>query len=289
MVYNLPKLPPREENSNKGTFGKILNVSGSEYMTGAAYLSSVSALRTGAGYVELASHKDVLRAVSTLAPEIVLAPIERIPKILESADVLAIGCGLSTSEDAVELFKNTISQVENIPVVIDADGLNILANNKEILPSRAILLENRFSAKEGKQVQNDKVILTPHPKEASRLLGKTLEEILNNMEISAKDISKKYSCVTVLKSHKTIVTDGIVVYHNTTGNSALAKAGSGDVLTGMISGLLAQKMGIFDAACLGVYLHGLAGDLAKNDLTEYGVLASDTIRYIPYAIKNYLA
>ena len=272
MVYNLPKLPPREENSNKGTFGKILNVSGSEYMTGAAYLSSVSALRTGAGYVELASHKDVLRAVSTLAPEIVLAPIERIPKILESADVLAIGCGLSTSEDAVKLFKNTISQVENIPVVIDADGLNILADNKEIL----------------KQVQNDKVILTPHPKEASRLLGKTLEEVLNHMEISAKDISKKYSCVTVLKSHKTIVTDGIVVYHNTTGNSALAKAGSGDVLTGMISGLLAQKMGIFDAACLGVYLHGLSGDLAKNDLTEYGVLASDTIRYIPYALKNYI-
>lgn len=268
MVYNLPKLPPREENSNKGTFGKILNVSGSEYMTGAAYLSCVSALRVGAGYVELASHKHVLRAVSAMAPEIVLAPIERIPKILETATVLVIGCGLSTNEDAVELFKNTVAHVNDIPVVIDADGLNILAKNKIDLPIN--------------------VILTPHPKEASRLLGKTLEEVLNNMETSAKEISKKYNCVTVLKSHKTIVTDGNIVYYNSTGNSALAKAGSGDILAGMISGLLAQKMEPFDAACLGVYLHGLAGDLAKNDLTEYGVLASDTIRYIPYAIKNYM-
>ncbi len=267
MGYNLPKLPKREENSNKGTFGKILNVSGSEYMTGAAYLSCVSALKIGAGYVELASHKNVLRAVSTMAPEIVLAPIERIPKILEITNVLAIGCGLSTTDDAVELFKNTIALAKDIPTVIDADGLNILSQIDIELPY--------------------KVILTPHPKEASRLLNCTLDEILNNVENSAKEISKKYKCVTVLKSHKTIVTDGDIVYLNTSGSSALAKAGSGDVLTGIISGLLAQKMNIFDSACLGVYLHGLAGDLAKNDLTEYGVLASDTIRYIPYAVKNY--
>lgn len=268
MVYNLPKLPKREENSNKGTYGKILNVSGSEYMTGAAYLSSVSALKIGAGYIELASHKNVLRAVSAMCPEIVLAPIERIPKILETSNVLAIGCGLSTTDDAVELFKNTISLAENIPTVIDADGLNILSKTDTALP--------------------DKVILTPHPKEASRLLDVPLDDVLNNMELSAKEITKRHKCVTVLKSHQTIVTDGRTVYYNTTGNSALAKAGSGDVLTGMISGLLAQKMNIFDAACLGVYLHGLAGDLAKNDLTAYGVLASDTIRYIPYALKNYL-
>lgn len=267
MVYNLPKLPKREENTNKGSFGKILNVSGSEYMTGAAYLSCISALKIGAGYVELASHKNVLKAVSAMAPEVVLAPIERIPKILESADVLSIGCGLSTTDDAAELFKNTIALAKNMPAVIDADGLNILAKNKIDLP--------------------ENVILTPHPKEASRLLGISLEEVLNNMDAAAKEITKEYNCVTVLKSHKTIVTDGNIVYHNTTGNSALAKAGSGDVLTGIISGLLAQKMQLLDAACLGVYLHGLAGDLAKNDLTEYGVLASDTIRYIPYAIKKY--
>ena len=109
------------------------------------------------------------------------------------------------------------------------------------------------------------------------------------MEAAAKAITQKYNCVTVLKSHRTIVTDGVNIHHNVTGNSALAKAGSGDVLAGMIAGLLAQEMNIYDASVLGVYLHGLAGDLAKNDLTAYGVLASDTIRYISNAIKIYLS
>lgn len=268
MDYKLPELPVREENSNKGTFGKILNISGSEYMSGAAYLSSVSALKVGAGYVELASEERVLNAVAHLAPEVVLAPLSKINEI--DATVLLIGCGLSTSNKAVKLLKKTIKR--NIPTVIDADGLNILAKDPEIL---------RFT-------QNDKIILTPHPKEASRLLNCTLKDILADMEGSAKKISEKYKCITVLKSHRTIVTDGEKFYHNTTGNSALAKAGSGDVLAGMIAGLLAQKINLFDAAVLGVYLHGLAGDLAKNDLTAYGVLASDTIRYIPFAIKNFL-
>ena len=132
-------------------------------------------------------------------------------------------------------------------------------------------------------------ILTPHPKEASRLLDTSLENVLSNMELAAKEITDKYNCITVLKSHRTIVTNqNHTIYKNTAGNSALAKAGSGDVLAGMISGLLAQNMDTFDAACLGVYLHGLSGDIAKNDLTAYGVLASDTIRYIPLAIKEYI-
>ncbi len=264
MDYKLPELPKRDENSNKGTFGKILNISGSEYMSGAAYLSSVSALKVGAGYVELASEERILNAVATLAPEVVLASIDKISEI--SATVLLIGCGLSTSKKAKDIFNMVIPS--EIPTVIDADGLNILSQTNLKL--------------------NKNVILTPHPKEASRLLGCTLEEILNNMEKSAKKISEKFNCITVLKSHRTIITDGEKIYYNTTGNSALAKAGSGDVLAGMISGLLAQKMNSFDAAVLGVYLHGLAGDIAKNDLTAYGVLASDTIRYIPYAIKFYL-
>lgn len=270
MDYNkLPKLPERSENSNKGTFGKILNVSGSEYMTGAAYLSSVSALKIGAGYVELASHDNALKVTASLAPEIVLAPTDKIPEIIKNSTVLLIGCGLSTTNEAKNLFKNTISLAKNLPTVIDADGLNILSKNDIELPTNTIL--------------------TPHPKEASRLLHCSLDEILSDMEKSAKKISEKYNCVTVLKSHKTIVTskEG-EIYYNHTGNSALAKAGSGDVLAGMIAGLLAQNMQIFEASILGVYLHGLSGDLAKNDLTAYGVLATDTIRYIPYAIKNYL-
>ena len=270
MDYKLPKLPERKENSNKGTFGKILNVSGSEYMTGAGVLSSISALKIGAGYVELASQENVLKAVSFQAPEVVLAPISKIEDLIKTSTVLLIGCGLSTSNEAVELFTNTISKAKNLPTVIDADGLNILAKNKIELP--------------------DQTILTPHPKEAARLLNCGLDKVLNDFDVCAKQISEIYNCVTVLKSHRTIVVSPSgEIYRNTTGNSALAKAGSGDVLAGMIAGLLAQKMNVFDASVLGVYLHGLAGDLAKENLSAYGVLASDTIRYIPLAIKNFLA
>ena len=265
MAYKLPMLPIRSEDSNKGTFGKILNISGSKYMSGAAYLSSVAALRVGAGYVELASDERVLDAVSTLAPEVVLSPLSKI----QEADhtVLLIGCGLSTNETAKEIFNSVIPSMT--PAVVDADGLNILSEKNIEL--------------------NKKIILTPHPKEASRLLNCTLDEVLIDMESAAKRICEKYNCITVLKSHRTIVTDGNEFYHNNTGNSALAKAGSGDVLAGMIAGFLAQNMTPFDSAALGVYLHGLAGDLAKNDLTAYSVLATDTIRYISYAIKNYLS
>ncbi len=269
MDYNLPKLPQRREDSNKGTFGKILNISGSQYMPGAAYLSSIAALKIGAGYVELASCENVLRAVSNLAPEVVLAPVQKIPVIINNSKVLLIGCGLSTTNTAKELFENTIKLTDKQTVVIDADGLNILSQMDIKIP--------------------ENTILTPHPKEASRLLHCQLEDILRAPEVSAEKISKKYGCITVLKMHKTIVASQYgAIYINNTGSSALAKAGSGDVLAGMIAGLLAQHMNAFDSAVLGVYLHGLAGDLAKNDLTEYGVLATDTVRYIPYAIKKYL-
>ena len=271
MDYKLPKLPKRSENSNKGTFGKVLNISGSEYMTGAGFLSSVSALKVGAGYVELASCERALNVVATLAPEVVLAPLSKIPELISNATVLLIGCGLSTSDTAKQIVKTVLPA--QIPTVVDADGLNILAESPEILHS----------------AKNDKIknlIFTPHPKEASRLLNCELEDVLNDMENSAKKICEKYNCITGLKSHNTSVSDGNKIYNNTTGNSALAKAGSGDVLAGIIAGLLAQKMTPFDASCLGVYIHGLAGDLAKNDLTAYGVLASDTVRYIPNALKK---
>lgn len=266
-------MPERAEISHKGTFGRVLNVSGSDYMPGAAYLSSVAALTTGCGYVFLCSTERVIDAVAAQTQNVVFCPLSDLEYQLKAADVLLIGCGLTTSNSACDIFELA---VKNAPpkILIDADALNILS-----LAGGKIL----------KQVQNDisDLILTPHPKEAARLLNVNVEQILENMEFYAKEISKKYCCTTVLKSHNTVVcSKDLEIYVNSTGNSALAKAGSGDVLSGIIAGLLAQKCEPFYAAKLGVYLHGLAGDLAKNDLTEYGVLASDQIRYIPFAIKT---
>ncbi len=269
MDYSF-KMPIRPENSHKGTFGKVLNISGSDYMTGAAYLSSLAALKVGCGYVTLCAEDKVIQAVASQTPNIVFAPITDWKNQLKTADVLLFGCGLSVCNNTKYLFHQIFDEDINIPVLVDADGLNLLS---EYFPKNL----------------PEYLILTPHPKEASRLLEVNLEDILNNMEQAAKKISDKYRCVTVLKSHNTIICSrNFEIYVNNTGNSALAKAGSGDVLSGIIAGLLAQSCEPFYSSKLGVYLHGLCGDLAKNDLTEYGVLASDLVRYIPNAIKTLL-
>ena len=263
-------MPERPQISHKGTFGRVLNVSGSEFMTGAPYLSSIAALRTGCGYLVLCTEKQVINALSAQTPDIVFAPIESLIEQIEKADVVLIGCGLSQTDETKKIFNTLLNNIkEDKPLVIDADGLNILAQANIKLPKN--------------------VVLTPHPQEASRLLDVETSEITKNPEYYAKEISKKYGCVTVLKGHNTVVcSKDSEIYVNNTGNSCLAKAGSGDVLAGIIAGLLAQKCDIFYAAKLGVYLHGLCGDIAKNDLSEYGVLASDLLRYIPKAINNLL-
>lgn len=270
MDYRLPK---RIENSNKSTYGKVLNIAGSDYMPGAAYLSSVSALRVGCGYCFLVSGERVINAVAAQTQNVVFVPLsELVQQIDLCPEVIEIGCGLSQSQQAVELFNTMLDSANlNTSLVIDADGLNILSKNPE-----------KYLAKGFKNV-----VLTPHPKEASRLLGCSLDEVLSDMGAAAEQISKKYHCVTVLKSHNTIVfSESGQKYINTTGNNSMAKAGSGDVLAGMISGILAQGKDTFEAAVLGVYLHGLAGDFAKEDLSEYSVMADDLLRYIPFAIKN---
>ena len=268
------KLPKRFENSNKSTYGRVLNIAGSDYMPGAAYLSAVSALKTGCGYCFLCSTERVIEAVAAQTSNIVFVPRGKLLEHL-SADVIEIGCGLSQDKFAVETFETVIQNLApETPLIIDADGLNILAKNPVVMFS-----SRGFSS----------VILTPHPKEASGLLDCTIEDVLRNVEICAEKISQIYNCVTVLKTHKTVVTaPGGRKYINTTGNNAMAKAGSGDVLTGMISGLIAQGMDLFEGASLGVYLHGLCGDIAKEQLTEYSVMAEDLISCIPSAIKFYL-
>lgn len=276
-------LPNRPQNSHKGTFGHCLNIAGSEFYSGAAYFSSVAALKVGGGKVTLTSENDVLKAIASLSPDIILMPIENLNKNnIVDFDLISIGCGLSQNDWAVNLFKRVMNLLENskTPVVIDADGLNILS-------TLAIFVNGEGNSEDIKLPQN--LILTPHPKEMSRLMGVCVDEILKHPEFWVKECAKKFNCTAILKLHRTLVADKQGnFYQNNTGNSALAKGGSGDVLTGMITGFIAQGVRIFDACCLAVYLHGVAGEIASEDLTQYSTLASDLINYIPKAIKKLL-
>lgn len=270
--------PKRPEDSNKGTFGKIINIAGSKNYTGAAYLSSLSALKIGAGYVSLACPKSITPIIASILPEVTFIPLDEtsigsisknnLINDINSFNVISIGCGITTHEETKNFAYNIIKEhCEKTKLIIDADGINTLADYK-----------NKISLKGA--------VITPHPKELSRLLDVHLDEIIKDREKFAQIASQTYECITVLKGHNSIITDGEHIFINKTGSSALAKAGTGDVLTGMIAGLMAQKLKPFDAAILGTYLHGLSGNLAEKDLTKYSVLATNVIEYLPFAIKE---
>lgn len=276
-------LPKRPKDSHKGTFGSVLNIAGSGFYTGAAYFSSLSALKVGCGLATLASAETVLKTVSALSPDIILMPldetkdktvspraIKKLEKILAKYEVISVGCGLFTNKDTIRFFWELIKILSKLatPVVIDADGLNILSGlNNPMLPQNTIL--------------------TPHPKELSKLMDVNVENILLQPEFWIKKCCEKYNCTTVLKLHKTMIADNKGnFYINDTGNSALSQGGSGDVLCGMIGGFLAQGLNCFEASVLGVYLHGLTAEIASSELTEYSTLSSDLLNYIPKAIKS---
>lgn len=280
------KLPFREEDSNKATFGNILNIAGSLNYRGAAYLSSVSALRVGAGYVTLAAIPPVIEAVSAQMPDAVFLPLpqngpilskEAVPvigNILKPSTVCAFGCGLSAIGAPFDYLTELVNQILQLFIeqktlcVLDADALNALSRSSETF---------RFDGR---------AVMTPHPKELSRLLHTDLESVQSNRVNAAREASQRFGAIVLLKGHKTVIANENTYYINETGNSALAKAGSGDCLTGIIAGLLAQKMEPFNAAILGAKIHGIAGEIASAELSEYGVLASDLPRYIPQAIQK---
>lgn len=280
--------PKRIQNSHKGTFGKILNISGSQNYSGAAILSSLAALKAGAGYMTLACPDIIVKSIASYTPDITFLPLkstyigsissENTNSVINSIkgyDVISIGSGLTTNEETKKFVIELLNKIEK-PIVIDADALNIIASeNITNVPKNSIM--------------------TPHPKELSRLLNVSVEEIQTNREKYAIIGAEKYNAIMVLKGHETIVTDGKNIYINRTGNSALAKAGSGDVLTGITAGITAQIKKpmpedlLFFVATNSVFLHGIAGELASKDLTEYSVLASEQIKYIPQAIKKILS
>ena len=280
----LNMLPKRVQESHKGTYGHILNIAGSTQFTGAAYLSSIASLRIGGGYCALASCSDVIETISACSPDITYIDLDQssygtIPKdagkylqSISDYDAVAIGCGLNLLGGVKEFVVNFIRKNINsyTPIIIDADGLNALSSMKYLsFPLNSII--------------------TPHPMELSRLMNIDVEEIQQNRAKWAWEASKEFDCIVLLKGHETVIAvPNGKIFINHTGNSALAKAGSGDVLTGMIAGLCAQGAPLENAACCAVYLHGIAGELAAKNLTEYSVLASDLTRYIPQALKAIL-
>ena len=268
-------LPDRPEDSNKGTYGRLLVIAGSKGMAGAAYLNAHAAYMTGAGLVRVYTSSDNREILQTLLPEAIITTYEEYNKeellsLLTWADGVCIGSGLGMSRLSEKILKTVIEYVK-VPCLIDADGLNLLAENKNYLNQMA---ERRF-------------VITPHMKEMSRLTGISVEELKADRIQILKDFISRYRITCVLKDSRTLIAseeNGIRM--NLTGNSAMAKAGSGDVLAGVISGWMVQGKEAEDAAELGTYIHGLSGDLAKFEKGVYSVMARDLIEYISKALMK---
>ena len=266
----LKNLPPRKDDSSKGDYGRLLCICGSEGMCGAAYLAAKAAYRMGAGLVRIFTPRENLIPLQTLLPEAIVSVYDSpspdrgaLLDALEWADAIVIGCGLGRSAASRQILSAALRYSDK-PTVIDADGLNLISANPA--------LKKYLSGK----------IITPHILEMSRLCGLSVEEINADRERTAYEFSRKYGGVCVLKSHKTCVSDGSErTYVNNSGNNGMATAGSGDVLAGIIGGILAQNksgsLSLSDAAALGVYIHGLAGDIAAEKLGKYSLMASDII------------
>ena len=274
----IPQIPQRPDDAHKGDFGNILAVGGSLGMVGAIGMTGLAALRSGAGKVSLAVPDATLPYLGGLSPCLMSRPlpsdsegkfsesaIEPILTLAKSADAVAIGPGMGQSTSIHQLVPELLANIA-APLVVDADGLNALANQTSVA----------FGTQS---------ILTPHPGEFQRLAGREFPD-RKSMETAATAFAESRQVVVVLKGHRTLVTDGNRVHHNSTGNPGMATGGSGDVLTGIIVALLGQGLEPFDAAALGCHLHGLAGDLAAQQIGEVSLIATDIIDYLPEAFKN---
>ena len=279
----LPKLPPRKADSHKGDYGRVLIVGGSRGMAGAPALAAKAALRSGAGLVTLAVPASIQATVASFEPSYMTLGFgtdeqhslsgREVDDLLQAADhmsALALGPGLGDAAYTAELVHALYSRLE-IPIVVDADGLNALASDMG-------LLQESVSAR----------ILTPHPGEFSRLTGEKPSSDVAQRAQHAAALCRQDEAgntIVVLKGHQTIVTDGKQYAVNSTGNPGMATGGSGDCLTGVITALVAQGLSAWEASRLGVYLHGLAGDLAAAELGEVSLIASDLINYLPDAFQ----
>ena len=279
MILNqeavLSLLPDRDENAHKGNFGRILLLCGSRGYTGAAYLAAMGALRAGAGLVFLGVPECIYAIEAVKLNEAIVFPLkdedgmlaeaslEEIEKKLPRMDAVLIGCGLGQSQGTLAVLLRVLEQAK-CPVVLDADGINLISGHRHVLRGRAA-----------------PTILTPHDGEFARL-GYSIGE--NRME-AARQSAKELGCVMVLKGHRSCITDGVRQYINPTGNPGMAVGGSGDLLSGIMVSLLGQGLAPLEAAACACWLHGAAGDVCAARMGQYGMLPSDMLDALPRLMK----
>jgi NAD(P)H-hydrate epimerase len=275
-------LPKRDRDCNKGDFGKLLCIVSSRDMSGAGIISANAAMRSGVGLCVVASVKDALLPLKISLPEAITIPLKsardgsishfeakRLIEYSKGCSAVLIGCGLSNTKSTQKLVNKLISNI-SVPIILDADGINIVSQNIDIL----------------KEIKAP-LIITPHLKEMSRLCKKDVIDIKSSKKQTAIDFSKRYGCYVVLKDFETVIsTPSGDVFENLGGHPCMAKGGSGDMLAGMISGLIASGLSVCDAICSGVFLHARAGEICGNLYSDRSVLASDMISKIHDAFNS---
>lgn len=272
----LDLLPERNSYAHKGDFGKVLLLCGSVGYTGAAYLAAMGALRSGAGLVYLGVPESIYGIEATKLNEAIVFPLpeedgklcaKALPKITEllpKMDAVLIGCGMGLSQGTLEVLSAILESAE-CPVVVDADGINLLSKHKSLLRGR-----------------KGSTVLTPHDGEFARLMGKMPSE---DRTVAAADAANEMGCVMLLKGHETRISDGTVCYRNRTGNPGMAVGGSGDLLAGIIVSLIGQGMSAITATAVAAWLHGAAGDRCAQELGQYGMLPTDMLLALPRLMK----
>ena len=278
-------LPPRANDAHKGNFGKVLFVGGSSGMSGAISMTGLAALRSGSGLVTIATPTGVQHTVASYHPAYTTFPLtedsegkvsltshNQITEIAGSFDAIGCGPGLSTNEGA-HLIVQKLLGLAGKPVVLDADALNLLALYRSLIGDEAWQNVMRSAGA---------LVLTPHPREMERIFGVPSSDRQGQV-MAAATLSEQMDTVWVIKGGPTVVIAKGRIWENTTGNPGMATAGAGDVLTGIISSLLGQGLSAWDAARLGVWVHGYAGDLAADQLGQIGLICTDLIELLPKA------
>lgn len=268
MIEN--NLQVRDKYCYKGDYGRVLIMAGSSGFTGAAYIAAQGAVRSGAGLVTLCCSKEIQPVLSTKLVEAMTVPIEdkdKVDELIQKCNAIAVGPGMGISEETREILCNVIRKAK-CPIVIDADGINVLKDNLSIL----------------KENQSE-IILTPHFGEMSNIIGKPIDYIRENRMEVAKKFAKENGVIVLLKGYNTVISDGNVTIINPTGNSSMASGGMGDCLTGMITAFIGQGYKPLQSACIATFIHGYAGEsLSKN---MFSVNASHILEKIPFVIKEF--